>query len=74
MAWSLVTTWVMIILFHSLILSCLFSDVVSLKRELMQMVCLAANQIEEVDLTRIAENTTVSSLASSDEEVCFGDT
>jgi hypothetical protein len=27
-----------------------------------------------VDLTRIPENTTVSAPASSDEEVCFGDT
>lgn len=37
------------------------------------MVCFTADQIEEVDLNRIAEDATVSS-ASSDEEVCFGDT
>jgi hypothetical protein len=37
------------------------------------MVCFTADQIE-VDLTRIAENTTVSSPASSDEEVCLRDT
>jgi hypothetical protein len=71
MAWSLVTTWVISILCHSLILLCLLSDAVSLKREFKQMVCFTADQIEEVDLTRIAENTTVSSPASSDEEVCF---
>ena len=35
------------------------------------MVCFTADQIEEVDLTRTAESTTVSSSASSDEEVCF---
>jgi hypothetical protein len=50
------------------------SDAVSLKRDFKQMVCFTADQIEEVDLTRITENTTVSSPASSDEEVCFGDT
>jgi hypothetical protein len=50
------------------------SDAVSLKRELKEMVCFTADQIEEVDLTRIAENTTVPSPASSDVEVCFGDT
>ena len=38
------------------------------------MVCFTADQIEEMDLTRIAENTTVSSPASSDEEVCVRDT
>jgi len=42
--------------------------------EFKQMVCFTADQIEEVDLTRITENPTVSSSASSDEEVCFGDT
>jgi hypothetical protein len=72
MAWNLVTTWVIRILCHSLIL---LSDAVSLKRECKHMVCFTADQIEEVDLTRIAdENATVSSSASSDEEVCFGDT
>jgi hypothetical protein len=47
------------------------SDAVSVKREFKQMVCFTADQIEEVDLTGIVENTTVSSPASSDEEVCF---
>ena len=74
MAWNLVTTWVISISCHSLIRLCLLSGAISLKREFKQMVCFTANQIEEVDLTRIAENTTVSSPASSDEEVCFGDT
>jgi hypothetical protein len=38
-----------------------------------QMVCFPADQIDEVDLNRIAENSTDSS-ASSEEEVCCGDT
>ena len=67
------TIWVVSVLCHSLILLCLLSDAVSLKREFEQMVCFTADQIEEVDLTRIAENATVSSSASSDEEVCFRD-
>lgn len=71
MAWSLMTTWEINILCHSLILLCVLSDVVSLKREFKQMVCFTADQIEEVDLNRIVENATVSSPASSDEEVCF---
>jgi len=74
MAWNLVTTWLISILCHSLILLCLLSDAVSLKRDFKQMVCFTADQIEEMDLTRIAENTTVSSPASSDEEVCVRDT
>jgi len=56
----------------SLILLCLLSDAVSLKRDFKQMVCFTADQVEEVDLT--AESATVSSLASSDEEVGRGDT
>jgi len=71
MAWSLMTTWEINIFCHSLNLLCLLSDAVSLKREFKQMVCFTADQIEDMDLTRIAENTTVSSPASSDEEVCF---
>ena len=65
------TTWEINILCHSLILLCLLSDAVSLKREFKQMVCFTADQIEEMDLARIAENATASSPASSDEEVCF---
>lgn len=38
------------------------------------MMCFTAEQIEELDLTGITENTAVSAPASSDEEVCFGET
>jgi hypothetical protein len=47
------------------------SDAVSLKMVFKQMVCFTADQIEEMDLTRVGENARVSS-PSSDEGVSFG--